>query len=102
MLNLIRSLLIKGALDYVYPNIIRTAILANYKTLEANIMSKRHRPAQVAKVQRVLSGKRDSLLVTAYPSEARYLEKHYPVELLFHCYICGVPLLYRFQIVKKV
>lgn len=101
MLSLIRSLLIKGALDYVYPNIIGTAILANHKTLEVNTMSKRHHPAQVAKVQRVLSGKRDSLLVTAYLSEARHLEKCYPVELFFQGYIRGVPGLCRFQIVKK-
>ena len=63
-------------------------------------MSKRHRPKQLTKVQQVLSDKRDSALVTAYLSETKYLERHYPVELSFMGYIRGVPGLGRYQITK--
>lgn len=64
-------------------------------------MSKRHRLKQVAKVQQLLNGERNSLTIIAYPSEVNYLERKFAVKIYCHEPICKVPGLYRFE-VKKV
>jgi len=63
-------------------------------------MSKRHHAKQVAKVQQVVSGECDSLLITAYVSEAIYLEGQFPIKMVYRGSIHSVPGLARFRVLK--
>ena len=87
----------------MYPDIIGIAILANHKTLEENIMSKQYRQKHVMQIQRVLSGKCNSISISAYPGDIKYLEKNYPVEAFFMGYIRKIPGLGRYKIkIRKI
>lgn len=63
-------------------------------------MSKRHWSKQETKVEQLLNGKRSSLTLTAYGAEAKWLEKNYPVKMLYRFTFRQIPGLNRYWVVK--